>query len=227
MKDLPLFIFPHLGLGDAIICNGLVRVLAEKHSRLVWFARADYAEPIGLMYSDLPNVIVVPVKDDEEVALWLDSIDPLRCLCLGYRSSDFDPTKFDAEFYRQAGVDFEDRWKRFALPPSAGVSFQSDEKIGVLVHDAPERGMTITSERLRQLTNDTALRVTTDRRLWDWLPVLLSSREFHCIDSAFLNLAESLYALGFLRKTRLVLHAYAKQPANLPTVRAPWEILKE
>lgn len=217
----PLFIFPHLGLGDAIICNGMVRVLSDRWRNIVWFARRGYGNTILEMFDGLRGVSVVEVKDDAEMhEPWMRVLDSQFCLRLGHNAGgDFDASKFDQDFYRQADVPFEARWNRFGLPTRLLCNRRLEPQ--ALFHDDPRRGFEIRAD----LLPDDATRMTSQFGFWSWMPELLSARELHCIDSAFFNLAESLYAIGLLRKTRLVWHQYARI-TGAPTVRAPWEIIK-
>lgn len=106
-------ILGHLGLGDHILCNGLVRNYANHYERVVIPAYHHNVEAVSFMFRDLKHVEVVGVKDDPEAVLLCDQ---KNCLRLGYFSKyNFDPDIFDQEFYRQAHLPFEVRWEEFKV----------------------------------------------------------------------------------------------------------------
>ena len=46
-----IYIYHHLGLGDHIICNGLVRFLQKKHNQVSLFCYQHNIENVSFMYS--------------------------------------------------------------------------------------------------------------------------------------------------------------------------------
>lgn len=222
-----LFVFPHLEMGDALVCNGLCRTLAASGRQIVWLARATYVFAVRRMFADLPNVQVLAALDYEEVKQrWLP-VCP-GALKLGYFSPPFNDKVWDQEFYRQAGVPFENRWTHVKFPPDLFPAGPRTHQEFVLVHHDPSRNMRIDESRLPA---GLPYRFITLRpSFWDWMPEVLSARELHVIDSSFLNLAESLWTLGCLSGTRLVWHKYSKKyplyGGRWPQLRGPWEVLE-
>ena len=94
-----LFIDWNLGLGDSIICNGLVRVLARQHGRFVIVPSYTHNLPsVRHMFSDDHNVCVVDVAD---AALYCDE----SVLSIGLNHPRWGTvTPFDRAFY-------EVRWR--------------------------------------------------------------------------------------------------------------------
>lgn len=202
--------------------NGLVRVLAHKHEQLVWLVNARYVHTVRRMMADVENLRVTGTSDYSAVAdFWLPYWP--NSLRLGFFRTDesFDQAHWDQEFYRHADVEFEARWRDFRFAER----IPEQRVCGRLIHEDPSRGYLVS----RGVPLEQSLFVTSRPCALDWLPEILGARELHFIDSSFLNLAESLYALGYLRNTRLVFHRYAKVypgPARWPALRAPWEILE-
>ena len=56
------YIRQHLGLGDHIICNGLVRYFCEKHIDVVLFCSSICYENVKYMFRDLKNLEVISFK---------------------------------------------------------------------------------------------------------------------------------------------------------------------
>lgn len=220
----PLYVFPNLELGDNVVCNGLCRCLARQHPRVVWVARRTYVGDVGKMFSDLNNVLVLDGYDYPEAKALSRTVE--NRLVMGYfneETVDWRTVQWDTKFYAQAGVDFKGRWSSFNLP--AQLLQPANVTCGVLTHEVPERGFVFDEDKRPA---HAALSIVRSQSFWDWVPKLLSAREFHCVDSSYLNLAESLYALGHLRNTKLVFHSYPKirlHNSVPPVLRAPWKVL--
>jgi hypothetical protein len=171
------------------------------------------------MFSDLPNVKIVECCDYEEGR---QRIEP-GALRLGYFNDEpvnWRTVQWDRKFYEQAGACFDERWTSFRLP--AEMTSEKSPETRVLSHEVPERGILIG----RSLPPD-VLQLTRKNSFWDWLPHILSASELHFVDSSYLNLAESLWAIGLLPNTELHFHAYAKKRVYQsvpPILRGPWKI---
>ena len=55
------YVYHHLGLGDSILCNGLVRHFAEKLGKVSIFSKRHNYDSLKFMYRDEPNITVIPV----------------------------------------------------------------------------------------------------------------------------------------------------------------------
>jgi hypothetical protein len=56
-------VLTHLGMGDQITCNGLVRELYSRHSKLYVYCKLKYFYSIEFMYRDLNNLHVLPMEE--------------------------------------------------------------------------------------------------------------------------------------------------------------------
>lgn len=201
----------HLGLGDAILCNGLVRELCKQHKHITLPCWPHNQASIEAMFSDLP-VAVVPIKSGQENHLNPIDFDLIEVeLGLGHygKGKLFRSWRagWDRVFYEQAGIDHECRWSSFALPFEIPLN---PPKIDRFVHDDPGRGYTIKMHGVRP---------AKEASIFDQLPLLAGASEIHCISSCFAILAEHLELSG-----RLFLHHYARKEP-LPTLRKSWAIL--
>lgn len=221
-----LLVAGHLEFGDALVMNGLIRTLAKNGQPLAWMTGSQNIRAVRATIADLTNVEVLGSLDYHGVRnQWLP-VWPNK-LCLGYfNANGFDEAKWDSEFYRQANVPFDARWSEFRLP--SRLWHKPDlypRRDTVLIHEKPDKGWFVKREMLPAGLEQ--VRIIQRPSILDWLPDIYSARELHFIDSSFLNLAESLYAMGFLRDTKLVFHRYAKVypgKAKWPVLRAPWLI---
>lgn len=212
----PLFIAWHLGLGDALICNGLVRVMAERRAQVVVPAKVPNLASVKFMFSDLPNVNVIPVRDNPDVPAASGTCQVLG-LGLWSKRGLVMAVGWDRQFYEDAGVPFECRWARFAAPPSP--QLPAPAQPFAFVHHQPEQG--------RRITRWPSLPVYEPPRpphLFYHCAAIEAATEIHVVNSCFLNLVESLDNVS---AKRLVLHNYARTDCGPPTLHKPWEILNK
>ena len=105
-----IYIHHHLGLGDHIICNGLVRELVKNDSSCL-YAKHTNANTVRLMYRDLLNLSIIGVNNDEEIT------NPMA-LRIGFdyilKAREKNLT-WDQAFYHQCGIDFNKRWDSFFI----------------------------------------------------------------------------------------------------------------
>ena len=205
--------------------NGLIRVLARQHPRVKWLTHVNYVRAVRQTVSDLPNVQVLSAMNDGEVRSWWNSQIP-HAMKLGALAGA-DESKWDSEIYRQAGVPYAARWSECRFPARLLKGHREPKKPIALIHEDRDRNFLIKPEFLP--TNLDWFHVNKRRSILDWLPEVFAAQELHVIDSAFLNLAESLYAVGVLSNTVLVFHKYAKTyqtNARWPELKAPWKIIE-
>lgn len=209
-----IFLAWHLGLGDAIICNGLVRELADRYDRVTVPAKHEKLLSVFWMLSDLVNVFVVPVNDDAEM-LGLAKRENWLGLGLHSKRGLVDRQHWDRQFYEDAGVPFEYRWTRFATPPiKTGPKHETVEY--AFVHQEPHYPMVA----IRLPGMQIYVPPKPPHIFWN-MEVLMYATEIHVVNSCFLSLAESITT----HATRLVLHNYARTDTPPPTLHKNWEIL--
>src|SRR5580698_7433260 len=129
-----LFVEWHKGLGDAIICNGLIRTLAESRD-IVVPCYTHNLPSVRHMFSDLDNVHVFEMPDDfvDEFAFEGERCDILR---IGLKNPAFGKIEpFDRCFYALAGVPFENRWTKFFVPVSYSERVPPVTDPYILIHD--------------------------------------------------------------------------------------------
>lgn len=216
----PLFVDWHLGLGDAFVCNGLVRSLSQyRGGEILVPAKKHNFETVRYMFRDLPGVRVTGQRDQCESAPWCET------LRLGNRRPDFRHSEWDQEFYRHAGVAFEKRWNAFDV--HLPLIRNPHPEPFIFVHQDEFRGYGIDREKLGYASAREFHTIEPDSSLpfWDQLWKLKFAHEIHCIDSSFLNLVEGLYANCFWHGfgPKMYFHSYARPDGLPPSVlRAPW-----
>lgn len=214
-----IFLKWHLGLGDAIICNGLVRRAAKSGwDKVILPAKPHNFDTVKWMFSDEPIISVIEVDGDEE----MQRIGKFGCWTgIGLWSQrGLQPKKWDRGFYEDAGVPFECRWSEFKLPPIDETVCHRHPRW--FIHDDPSRRYVICTTKV---PGD--YRPDPSAPFADHVLPLKAAQEIHVIDSCFLALADSIAT----KAKRHVLHLYATahdpyKKFGPPTLKKTWEILR-
>lgn len=225
-----LLIVGHLGMGDHIITNAIVRDSALSFDLVVVCAKYNNLESVAHMFSDLPNVAARPVIDHEEQIFFAKNVWKGDVKYLGFdgpNPNGFNAAEFDQEFYRQCGLRFNLRWELFHFPRKEAieVDVNGDPLPFIFVHQDPARGMMIRD--IAKLGSPKWFikqpSASVCRNIFGWIPALNCAKEIHCIPSSFSILADSLPRVP---GQKLVLHKYARPGGELPTYRHDWTILE-
>jgi hypothetical protein len=243
-----LLVRGHLGLGDALIVNAIIRHLCKTQA-VTFLHKAHNAQAIAFMFRDLDNLSLISTrnaegalpmgcKDDDEVAdLMCKEMRKAGKQVLGLglygekRLWNHAPG-FDESFYKQVGLDHHDRWNGFKCARQESRELEVPSGKYCFVHEDAERGFIIPPEALPQRKMKI---VRPDKTLknkhgdpcmifdyWGWLD---GAEEIHCIDSSFAIMVDHLHLPKFQNK-RLVLHL-GLRPNEYPPARAKdWEIIR-
>ncbi len=218
-----LMIHHHLGLGDHLVCNALVRRCAADGRRVGLFCKKRYLPSVAFMYRDVPQIGLLPVDDDKE-AQAVAAAAETPVIRIGFER--LDSKDFVESFYRQAGMERRLRYEGFHVerdPDREKDCFRRlTDGLGpyIFLHDDPARGFAI--DRRRVPASLPVVRPEGGENIFDYLTVIERATEIHCIDSAFANLVESF---SEFRARRFVMHAYAKPTSTIVFQRHPWEKL--
>ena len=197
-KFKELVLHHHLGLGDHIICNGMVYGLIEKYDveQLYLMVKDINLPTVNKLYEDSDIVIPVSIpyetyeKEQRFVAEYRADIPHLDIIYTG-GGSEF----FDIEFYGMSGIEFQDRWDKFQMPKD---DFSSKEFFNKFIKDKD-----YCLVHCQGSPGPYNLDITTDLPIYhvesgltdtilDWTDVIKNAKEIHCIDSSIIHLADSL-----------------------------------
>ena len=232
---MSIILYQHLGLGDHIICNGLVReicagALSEKFTIVV---KPTSYQTIKFMFRDVPNLTVhklssggfdSPESHQEVVTLAMTTTQRIMYIGHGQEPTRFN---FDRSFYEQFEMDFKKRWDSFKVERDLSSEKNLVEKLNIkekyiFVHEDPSRGMRI--DRYIHRKGLRVIKASTDlsENMFDYLSLIEGAEEVHVIESAFMFMIDSFPIEG-----QLFNHRYARSyPArNTPTLRLDWDIL--
>lgn len=107
------YIYHHLGLGDHIICNGLVRYYREIYSIITVFCKPHNFANVDYMYRDDENIIILPIGEDSDVLNYI-KINKIEqdVIKIGFENMGAGST-FDEAFYSGQHIPFDYRFSKF------------------------------------------------------------------------------------------------------------------
>ena len=228
-------IYHHLGLGDHIICNGLVRHICKTHDKVYCFVKTHYMNCISFMYRDESKIELIGVSDDCEVPSKVRR--EIAFIKVGFERLDGSPDNFDESFYKQVGLEFRSRWDNFFIERDYRKESELLQKLNpdnvrfIFVHDDPSRGLLIDFSLLRQdlkiirasdySPSGSRAEEFREYTFFHWIASLENAQEIHCMDSSFKCLVESLPTL---QHTQLFFHRYVKGAREVCSTRKNWTV---
>ncbi len=245
MSSRGVYILPHQGLGDHLLCGGIYREYAKRFPMVFIPVTANYAQTLRHMLSDLDNIHILsfnfPISDSRlnlkmESQAKLMSNFGFEILYLGFFEAGFfkDPSlRLDANYYFQANLELSHRWDSFSVPRDLSKESElkslliDNGKKYIFVHDDKSRNFNIREEYLSKGYQV----VRPDNRLsrqfsfFDYLTLIEQAEEIHCIESSFAALIEGLQIPGVK-----FAHRYARPEAlndyrHEFTYRTRWKII--
>ena len=201
-----VLITPHQGLGDHILCNGIYREIAKTSRKTYITVKKKYASELAYMLRDCPNVklVVLPNRrswTSTRVTQIFARIFRIRVVGLGSYGNAFfvDKTRFDANFYRQANLDFDFRWKSFYVERNTEKENEIFEKLEcgkqpyLFLHEDILRNYKIDRNRITSDLRIIEPNLDPNRHsIFDYRKVIEFASEIHVIESSFAALIESM-----------------------------------
>lgn len=224
------YIYHHLGLGDHIICNGLVRKFASEFENISLFCKPHNKESVEFMYRDLNNLSIISLSTDSEVINFLQSKNMNDVIKVGFDNMYSSVSKnFDASFYNQFKIDFEVRWSNFKIDRDVDREQKIftyfdliDGQDYIFVHDDDRFQINHSKFQTNGLRIIRPNRDITDN-IFDYMKVIECAKEAHLIESSFLFIIDSLnlnsetYAHRYARKQGFMetpIYKYVKKIIN-------------
>lgn len=234
-----LYIYHHLGLGDHILCNGIVRFYTEKYDRIYLFVKPHNLKNVSYMYRDLTKIKFIPM-DDAQVKFFMSINPDNEYLIVGITPEWFhalDVLKiydtFDHGFYASAKVPLDDKWDKFYLKRDLEkeknafyniLKLKDDEEF-LFVHDNPKGGRTFKKEYIPKGIKIINPGDFPEIGLFDFLFTMEKAKQIHVMNSSFMNLADCIQ----LQTGELFLHSYARTDMGdnpNPKLKLNWNIIK-
>lgn len=228
----------YLECGDGIILSGAVVYLLQRGLHGIIFpCRMHDLATFRDVFSLFSPVLVEIHETPESIRTASPELLKTGWFGEGEDMLQRSDESFDQWWYRQLGIDFRHKWDSCPIwdaYQSGKLTDLSTEEGTIFIHDDVKHESVTRPESLgidrsrpevgvgRVLVPDRSVGTGSILR---WIPALLSAREIHLIDSAFLNLCEALPLDPCIPK---FIHHYARppQPCGGVTTRHNWTILK-
>jgi hypothetical protein len=193
------FIYHHLGLGDHIICNGLVRTLITNNNEYTMFVKKNNLPSVKFMYKDLPNLKFID-GDDSFVLnyLNLNKINENDLIKIGFYKHP-NSKEFDDSFYLQHNIPFFYRWEKFYVERDLQSELNLFKKFGIeennyiFIHDDSTRALNIDEKYIKN--KDLPIirpKLGLTDNIFDYMYLIENSLECHFMDSSFRLMFDSL-----------------------------------
>lgn len=223
MKNETAVFLGHLGLGDHIICQGMVNKIASLYDKFFIISKPHNASSVLHMCRDinnLNNVIIEIAKDDTEARQTSSRLggDKINVGVFG-EGWHFRRNGFDEVFYEQWGMNISESFNWEARDGDQGevvLRKLYPERDFCFVHDDPSRGYHINPQTDLPIVRNTIQSQT----VFDYLPLLREAKEIHCMDSSFAlmidrsNITENLF-----------IHRDVRKSNGIPTYQKKWKVI--
>lgn len=222
MSDL-LFM-GHLGLGDHLVTNAIVRHFA-KTNNLTILVKPHNQASVDFMFRDLVNVETYVVNDDDEARAAAND-----CRVAGYPIfglgifglPPFNVPTWDQDFYRQAGLPFKDCWNGFKVSrqPSQELPIPSGDY--VFIHEDVKRNSVMNRKHLPKKVKVVSADPKKTNNIFHWWGIIESAKEIHVMESCFAILVDHLPSV---KANRIAVHDYMRKSVA-PTYLNTFERIK-
>lgn len=232
-----MLLYHHLGLGDHLMCHGIVREYCKKYERVAIFSYPHNYASVSFMYRDLKNITIIKGDDvfakkfisDNVSKLGRDKYDQVKLLGFQYLDRNLG-IPLEKQFYQIAGVDLAKKWDNFfierdlererALFKQAALSGEY-----VFLHEDIARNYKIDRKKLiKKYGIFTPYKKLTEN-IFDYCTIIEKAKEIHVIDSSFMFLVDSLKYDN--PEQKLYIHRYSRENNEwqLPILKKDWHIL--
>ena len=233
-----LYIMPHQGLGDHILCSGLYRAISENYDLCVIPVFQKNYLAVKKLLRDESNIQVISYGN------WMPTMEAHRDFLekVGYKILNLGGfaggdipkgMRFDNWFYEQANISFSARWDKFKYERDTRKESALFKKLVnknrkyIFVHEDPIRGYTLDR---KHLPNNYEI-IFADPRLgkiftpFDYYKIIENAEQIHCIESSFGAFIESIQIPG-----AKFAHRYARPEAKSDyrqefTYKTKWHVI--
>ena len=200
-----LYIHHHLGLGDHLDCNGMVRYILEHsdHDKVSVFSKSNYFDMIEYMYRDTDAIEVIKISKDDEYGDVQRAVEKTggRLLVIGHQfypgkqaelSQDKNCWEF---FYEQIQVPYDVRYNYFKVERDPKEEERVFNKLNpnnepyIFIHEDAARGFLLDRDHfldrgLKVIENDVT------ENIFHFTKILEDAQEIHCMESSFKTLID-------------------------------------
>jgi len=200
-----LFIHHHLGLGDHLDCNGMVRYILKhgSYDKVSVFSKSNYFSMISYMYRDTDDINVLEISKEDEYGdvKRIVSENEGELLVIGHQfypgkqaelSQDKNCWEF---FYEQIQVPHQVRYDYFHVERDPEEEQRVFNKLNptnepyIFIHEDAARGFLLNrdhflNKNLKIIENDVT------ENIFHFTKILEEAQEIHCMESSFKTLID-------------------------------------
>ena len=113
-----LLLYHHLGLGDHIICHGIIREYCKQYHTTI-FSKSHNYQSVKDMFCDISNLQILIGGDNFANSYILNNKNNFdKIMQIGF--GDLNNTKsFEQQFYNLANINFNKKWTNFYVPENS------------------------------------------------------------------------------------------------------------
>jgi hypothetical protein len=206
IRDKAFVAYTHLGLGDHIICNGLLNHFSKSFDTIYLPVKSRDLDNVEYLYKNNKKIRIFKIEHETE----LQDIQSfaknkkLKILKVGFKKRQ---PPFNLSFYNQFGLPYEYSIDLFKLPRNPKKEAQLLDHLkdyyGItgeyqLVHNTSSYGTV--GLKINPSLSIIYMDKESDlfKNMFLYTAVIENSTEIHCLDSSFLHLVERTYTLAKL-----------------------------
>jgi len=230
-----LYIHHHLGLGDMIHCNGMVRELLKEGGvdKVYVFCKMCHSKSVDWMYRDEDRIEIVQIDEGGNERQQVDDIlskkligTDNKFLRVGHEfykehGNEIGPMPCDMLFYEQIGLPYSVRfddcyWERdMEEEERVYKKLAPEDGNYIFVHDDPTRpetpgGFVISDEEVE--TKLTIVRNDMSEPIFYLGKLLENAKEVHCMESSIRCMVEHFKPNLIKNKVKLYMHKFRGGP---------------
>lgn len=204
----------HTGLGDHIVCNGLINYFSEKFEKIYLPVKSRDLKNINYLYSQASNIEIFKIENntEEKDVQQFSRTNKLKVLKVGFKKR-FPP--FNKSFYDQFNLPYTISIEKFFIPRDSDKEselfnylkdFYNIKKEFQLVHNQSSIGKVDlnTNKYLPSIFIDKDTDIF--KNIFYYAKVIELASEIHCLDSSFIHLVERIQT-----KANLYFHNIKKE----------------
>jgi len=199
------YIYHHLGLGDHIICNGLVRYIKNFEDVVYVFCKPHNTKNVEYMYRDNPNIKILSVGEDIDVISYINNNNIQNdIIVVGFTGENQNEvSSFDEAFYFQHKIPFSKRFDDFYFERD----FELEQNIVKELNPNNEKYIFTHNIGISKInTNFKIIDNPVNYSIFNLISLIENAEEVHLMESSIKNLVNSYK----MEKPKFFYHKYVR-----------------
>jgi len=206
MENKEIYIYHHLGLGDHIICNAIVRHYKKKYDKLYVFCKPHNFENVSYMYRDDINIEVLPIGEDNDVNIYISKNNlESKVVRVGFEYvSRCNHSSFDECFYTCINLDFSARYNEFFFKRDLEKEIEVFKNLNP--HDEPYIFIHGNIDKNKIRKDLKIIENPVNYKIFDLIHIIENAQEVHLMESSIKCLVNSIQ----MTKPKFFYHRYVR-----------------